>query len=141
MVADFLSEAALPAERLRLVRFYLPRLLATEAHPSPEHWWFAFSLWQLGETALYEHSLAGHLQAAESQLLHKRLYRLQQRIWDQLCIPAHQRTLSQETISWEQVQLSLMQTMPLVECLLTAALAAGPPAAAGGVEGQLAGGA
>jgi hypothetical protein len=112
------------AKRLRLVRFYLPWLLAVDGHPSPDLWWQAAALQQLANAVLDHPDEMGKSLAGEYELLVLRLDRLRVRLWAQLCLPVDRRDLRQEAADWHVVQQLLHQTMPVVEDLLLAMLAA-----------------
>ena len=109
--------------QLRLVRFYLPRLLALEGHPPPEWWWYALSLQQLAESVLNPRSTFGQPQPLEHRRALHWLRRAHRSLWSQLALPPDWRELKHEAATWEVVQRLLARALPLVEARLRATLA------------------
>jgi hypothetical protein len=125
MEANELPLAETPtARRLRLVGFYLPRLLVPVRHPAPEQWLQALSLWQLAEAVLRKPHWPDRLRlAGEEEVALHRLDRLRAHLWAQLSIAPERRDLYQESADWEWAQVLLRQTLALVEARLRATLA------------------
>ena len=112
---DTLSPLA--ARRLRLLQFYLPRLLTRDAPVGEAQWLQAWALQQLGEAVW---TTPG--QGAPPALVLARLARLAKCIASEMLLPEHQREVRPDGLVWQRVQSYLRQTMPVVEARLRAQL-------------------
>jgi hypothetical protein len=109
--------SSLATLRLRLLQFYLPRLLTHNAPVEEEQWLQAWALQQLGEAVW---TVPG--EEAPHPLVLARLARLAKCIASEMLLPEHQREVRPDSIVWQRVQSYLRQTMPAVEARLRAQL-------------------
>lgn len=109
--------SSLAALRLRLLQFYLPRLLTRDGPVGEEQWLQAWALQQLGEAVW---TTPG--QGAPPALVLARLARLAKCIASEMLLPEHQREVRPDGLVWQRVQSYLRQTMPAVEAQLRAQL-------------------
>lgn len=109
--------SSLAALRLRLLQFYLPRLLTRDVPVGEEQWLQAWALQQLGEAVW---TTPG--QGAPHPLVLARLARLAKCIASEMRLPEHQRKVRPDGLVWQRVQSYLRQTMPAVEAQLRAQL-------------------
>jgi hypothetical protein len=112
------ASAAQTAGCIRLLRFYLPRLLAPQPRPLPELWCYATALQQLGKSVLANKQLTSQPLQAEHRLVRQRLACLRRLLWGQSDVPQQLPSLSLEATNWPKVQVLLRQTMPHIERLL-----------------------
>lgn len=105
--------SSLAARRLRLLQFYLPRLLTRGAPVGEEQWLQAWALQQLGEAVW---TAPG--EGAPHPLVLARLARLAKCIASEMRLPEHQREVGPDGPVWQRVQSYLHQTMPVVEVRL-----------------------
>lgn len=116
--------SSLAARRLRLLQFYLPRLLTRDAPVGEAQWLQAWALQQLGEAVW---TAPG--EGAPHPLMLARLARLAKCLASEMRLPEHQREVGPDGPGWQRMQSYLRQTMPVVEARLRAQLSseeAGP---------------
>jgi hypothetical protein len=112
--------SSLAALRLRLLQFYLPRLLTHDAPVGQEQWLQAWALQQLGEAVWTAPGEGVPHPLVLARLA--RLARLAKCIASEMRLPEHQREVGPDGPVWQRVQSYLRQTMPVVEVRLRAQL-------------------